>query len=115
MIIVVCSSRDLLWGYTVAPQDDVSVEQVFDGGDLLHRLQAGPWDMAIVAAMMPTHDGVEVCHRCNSRGRTVVLVFPSPIPPVFRAEDAGLPDVLVVDLPRQSDYVNSLVENLVNR
>lgn len=107
--VVVCSIEVLLFGYKFTPREGVVFEQ-FDGGDeLLERLLTEPWDLAIVAAMMPMKDGYEVCCKCESKGRPVVLAIPGPVTPTWSAVEAGLPDVVVVELPRQSDVVNTMI------
>lgn len=98
-----------MYGYKITPRDGVVFEQIFEGDKLLERLLTEPWDLAIVAAMMPMKDGYEVCCKCESKGRPVVLAIPGPVTPTFSAVEAGLPDVVVVELPRQSDVVDTMI------
>lgn len=109
---VVCSIEGLLYDYKLTPRDGVVFEQVFEGDKLLERLLTEPWDLAIVAALMPIMDGYQVCRQCESKGRMVVLAFPGPVTPTFNAVEAGLPDVVVVELPRQSDVVDTIINIL---
>jgi len=109
---VVCSIEGLLYDYKLKPRDGVVFEQVFEGDKLLERLLTEPWDLAIVAAMMPMVDGYQVCRQCESKGRPVVLAIPGPVTPTWSAVEAGLPDVVVVELPRQSDVVDTMISIL---
>lgn len=109
---VVCSIEGPLYDYKLAPRDGVVFEQIFEGDKLLERLLTQPWDLAIVAAMMPMMDGYKVCCKCESNGRIMVLAFPGPVTPTFDAVEAGLPDVVVVELPRQGDLVDTIINVL---
>jgi len=109
---VVCSIEGLLYDYKLTPRDGVVFEQIFEGDKLLERFLAQPWDLAIVAAMMPMMDGYQVCRQCESKGRMVVLAIPGPVTPPFCAVEAELPDVVVVELPRQSDVVDTIINIL---